>query len=71
MSDLCSQTIAERTQVIEDALAQVFDIEGIAIEYNQGDQQLIVSQPSDYEAFIHHDLWAIARDLERRLFPNG
>lgn len=71
MSDLCSQTMTERALEIEIALSKALELDGIAIEYNQGDLELVVANPLKYEEFYHHNFSAIARDIERRLFPNG
>nr|WP_321511148.1 hypothetical protein [uncultured Celeribacter sp.] len=71
MTGISDKTIMERTELIEDALAQAFELDGIAIECSQGERELVVAKPGWQEDFYLHDLWAIAREVERRLFPNG
>lgn len=71
MTNFSNRTIMERTELIEDALAVALDLPVLAIEYDKLERELIVADPSMLDVFRHHNLYAIAREVERRLFPNG
>lgn len=71
MTDISKQSISERIALIEDALAAALDIPGIDVEFDNGERQIVVAVDNQEGTFRFHSLWLIAREVERRIFPNG
>ncbi len=61
--------IAQRVSILEDALAEVLDIDGTtSVELNGiGDRAVYVVEGPYSDRRIGHDLYAIAREMERLL----
>jgi phosphoglucomutase len=62
------QSVMERVDILEDALAEVLDRYPIAIDTDpDGDRHLLVPEGPMADSRVRISLYGLARDLERKL----